>query len=477
MFKFFRFQKEFGSRMDKRCDCCGQKKPATREFFGSRPSGGLLGYCRTCENYVRDNRTRRRQRDGKQAVTGNSVRAGFEIQKKFASTLFSTVPKRSGTGINLIEGRTLINVVDYGADPGGFANSRDAIANAWNNPLGLPIFIPPGIYRLDATVNGSTIIGPNVDGTGIQGGGMWTTVLRASWTTGDVIQSPPATNGPFFQDLTITRTSRATTGYGLNMNPSNATCDDARINNLHLINHAVGLNLFTTGWGICSNVRSESNSNSGFRILGQWQLFNLFAALNGAHGFEVNSDPALPGSSMGQWRGLSSFNNQLAGIAFFGSAGHGIFSIRLSDSFFGADCLQPGFAEVYLDTWSAGTNYPHVLSNVFTEASANGAPGFLFTANNQDIQLQGCNAINNAGAGVQSAAVGNLQIMGGGYNGNALNGIQSSAGTISIVGAEAYGNRGDANINLTGVTAGAIQGTKAACSVSAPTTVTQTGNY
>jgi hypothetical protein len=67
--------------------------------------------------------------------------------------------------------------------------------------------------------------------------------------------------------------------------------------------------------------------------------------------------------------------------------------------------------------------------------------------------------------------------MGGGYNGNGLNGIQSSAGTISIVGAEAYGNGGGVNINLTGVTAGAIQGTKAACSISAPIAVTQTGNY
>jgi hypothetical protein len=422
-------------------------------------------------------RNNRKQRDIEQAAAGNRVRVGFGTQTQFASRL-SAVPKQSGPNeINSTEGRRLVNVVEYGADPQGFANSRDAIANAWNNPLGLPIFIPPGIYRLDATVNGSTIIGPNADGTGIQGGGMWATVLRASWTTADVIQSPPSINGPFFQDLTITRTSRATSGYGLNMNPGNATCDDARINNLHLMNHAVGLNLFTTGWGICSNVRSESNFSSGFHIIGQWQLFNLFAALNGAHGFEVTSDAALPGSSMGQWRGLSSFGNQLAGIAFFGSAGHGIYSIRLSDSFFGGDCLQAEFAEVYLDTWNAGTNYPHVLSNVFTEASTNGTPGFLFTANNQDIQLQGCNAINNAGAGVQSTAVGNLQIMGGGYNGNGLNGIRSCAGTISIVGAEAYGNGGDVNINLTGVTAGAIQATKAACSIGAPVTVTQTGNY
>lgn len=460
--------------MDKSCNHCGQKKPATRKFFSSAPSGGLRRYCRACEDKVSrtkapNNRKRREARDTWQAALGTSVQPGL----KTSSAIFN---RSEPSSITLIDGRKLVSVVEYGADPKGLANSRDAIANAWNNPLGLPIFIPPGIYRLDPTVNGSTIIGPKVDGTGIQGGGMWATVLRASWCTGDVIQSAPAVNGPFFQDFTITRTSRADSGYGLNMNPNGATCDDARINNLHLMQHAVGLNLFTTGWGICSNVRSELNSNSGFHIVGQWQLFNMFAALNGAHGFQVISDPNLPGNSMGQWRGLSSFRNELAGIAFLGSSGHGIFSIRLSDSFFGGDCLQPGFAEVYLDTWSQGTNFPHVLSNVFTEASANDAPGFLFTATNQDIQLQGCNSINNSGAGVSSAAVGNLQIMGGGFNGNGLNGIRSCAGTTSIVGAEAYGNE-LANIDLSGVTGGAVQATKTACSIIAPISVSLLGNY
>jgi 5-methylcytosine-specific restriction endonuclease McrA len=73
--------------MYKTCNRCGETKLATREFFGSTPSGGLRGYCRTCMNktsrdYEANNKDGRRQRDSKRAEAGDGARAGFDIQTK-----------------------------------------------------------------------------------------------------------------------------------------------------------------------------------------------------------------------------------------------------------------------------------------------------------------------------------------------------------------------------------------------------------
>jgi 5-methylcytosine-specific restriction endonuclease McrA len=69
------------------CSRCSEIKPATREFFGSTPSGGLRGYCRTCMNkdsrrYEASNKERRRERDAKRAEAAIGARAGFDIHMK-----------------------------------------------------------------------------------------------------------------------------------------------------------------------------------------------------------------------------------------------------------------------------------------------------------------------------------------------------------------------------------------------------------
>jgi 5-methylcytosine-specific restriction endonuclease McrA len=73
----------------KKCTRCGEAKPATREFFGSTPSGVLRGYCRTCMNkasaeYERNNKDRRRKRDAKCASIDRDARAGFDDSTKRA---------------------------------------------------------------------------------------------------------------------------------------------------------------------------------------------------------------------------------------------------------------------------------------------------------------------------------------------------------------------------------------------------------
>lgn len=71
----------------KKCTRCGETKPATREFFGSAPSGNLKGFCRTCMNKAsreRDEREpeNRKKRDLKRAHAGNGVRRSFPVEFK-----------------------------------------------------------------------------------------------------------------------------------------------------------------------------------------------------------------------------------------------------------------------------------------------------------------------------------------------------------------------------------------------------------
>ena len=73
--------------MVKTCTRCGEQKPATREFYGSTPSGGLKGFCRTCMNkasraYEENNKSRRRERDAKRAEAGKGARSSFDIGTK-----------------------------------------------------------------------------------------------------------------------------------------------------------------------------------------------------------------------------------------------------------------------------------------------------------------------------------------------------------------------------------------------------------
>lgn len=72
---------------EKNCTRCGQVKPATRDYFGSTPSGGLRGYCRTCMNqasaeYERKNKEQRRKRDERRESAGRGARAPFDDATK-----------------------------------------------------------------------------------------------------------------------------------------------------------------------------------------------------------------------------------------------------------------------------------------------------------------------------------------------------------------------------------------------------------
>lgn len=71
----------------KTCSRCGETKPGTRDYFGSTPSGGLRGYCRSCMNaassaYEANNKERRRERDIKRATASGGTRKSFDLSTK-----------------------------------------------------------------------------------------------------------------------------------------------------------------------------------------------------------------------------------------------------------------------------------------------------------------------------------------------------------------------------------------------------------
>lgn len=73
--------------IEKKCTRCDETKPATRKFFGSTPSGGLRGYCRSCMNkaslnYEAKNKEARRERDAKRARAAGGIRRSFDAKTK-----------------------------------------------------------------------------------------------------------------------------------------------------------------------------------------------------------------------------------------------------------------------------------------------------------------------------------------------------------------------------------------------------------
>lgn len=394
-----------------------------------------------------------------------------------AASVRGGTPAFAGTtGKILIDGKGAVNVLAYGADPTGVADSWSAIQTAWNAyPV---IYIPSGKYRLS-----TTLVGPTIDGAGIIGDGAWYgldftgtswstgegTLLLATQTTTDVVRSANNILRPYYKGIAIMRTSQATSGYGLNMNIS-STNDQAYLDDIHLANHNVGLKLGSTGWSVASNIVSEGNRSHGVELIGQWQLNNVFSAINGGNGFHVQ--PTAHASS-GQWRNMATFNNGGWGIFLQGAAGSRIEGLRISDSFFGDDNL----GEIWMDTFNS-TGGPHQFNNIYTELSgANG--GFIISANNHTIVCNNCNANTNTGVGLQSQAD-SLMLTGGAFLANSSFGINIVSGRASITNVRATTNGGASQIIAPGATAITVCGTYTGGSLSTAgsvTVFTACGNY
>lgn len=259
----------------------------------------------------------------------------------------------------------------------GVTDDSTAIETAWNT-FGL-IYLPKGNYKITRAIRGpgtgNSGASATVFGSGIIGDGSWDTFITSTALNGDCIQSQRI-NKPVFIGLTIRRTALAATGYGLNMgnlfDQQQPACDRALLYDLHLYNHSVGLHLGWTGYSYANYIVAESNRNAGIQVIGQWNLSNLFSALNGGNGFDVVSELAA-GNSNGEWTELSTFNNGGFGMHVHkGTGGGAVEALRGSQWFLGQDAS----AELQIDSFSV-SGAPYHLNGLYCEGNA-----LNITANN-----------------------------------------------------------------------------------------------
>jgi hypothetical protein len=345
-----------------------------------------------------------------------------------SSVIGDSAPWSNATGTTVVDGGGPCNVIAYGADPTGAADSYSAIQTAWTTAGCSVLYFPPGTYKL-----GTAISGPSTDGAGWIGAGQFATTIKASFTTGDMVTSAAFINHPVFKGMTLTRASAATSGCGLQMNTSN---NYAIVDDLYITNQFNGLCLQGTGFSSVSHVNAVSNANYGVDIEWpspsgnalQWQLFDIFAGSNASDGIHINASGTGSGAvSTGQYRALATFNNGGYGVYL-----NGLAQIRMSDSFFGSDKLS----EVYV-AGSTNTQYAHVFTNVSVESSQTGY-GFNFqNTNKSPVSLVNCDATNNNLAGAffyqQNVTVTGGEFQNNGAGGNSYGLYAYSSGNLSSI--------------------------------------------
>jgi hypothetical protein len=383
------------------------------------------------------------------------------------------------------------NVLNYiTSDPsviGNAAATTTAINTAWAaNPI---ITIPKGRYY----INGALVPYGDVHGHGIIGDGPWTgndfagatwaigdggTLIVSTATTGTVISEVASALNSIYQGFTLTRSSQATTGYGIDMNVGSNTNDRCTLRNLALNNHSIGLHLAQTGYSVAEWIAAENNRNHGIEMSGQWQTQNLFSAGNGGSGFFVD---ALSQASSGQWRGLSTFNNAGFGLSVTSNAGasRSIEAMRISDCFFGQDAL----GEVRIDSY--GGTAAHMLNNIYCESNS-GTNAWLFTANNPAIMMTNCiGTTGGVGSGCISSVLQHQfhncrfeTVPGGtGIGVNLTGGASASASVIGCV-VKGFTGGGSAGISAQNMSAVSIIGSQTGTVNTTGTgTVYTAGNY
>jgi hypothetical protein len=358
-------------------------------------------------------------------------------------------PKEAAERIAVAHARA-VDVTELEIPIDGSVDVTRQLQAAWRE-YGL-IKLPAGTYEVSAMLEG-----PPLQGAGIIGSGSGSTLVVSSNLTDDVIRSSDKVFAPIFSGLAISRSALATTGYGLNMNPT-STNDWALVRDLWLWNHAIGINLGSTGYSVAQQIRSEANRFHGFTIVGQWQLFDLVALVNGGNGFHVQAPhPA----SLGQWRDLASYGNAGFGLLVLATSNATrMEALRVSDSFFGGDAA----GEIYLDTYATAA---HTFTNVYCELQGDGRHGITITENNPDCLFNGCHAQGmGAGRALSWDGAGTLFVKGGSYITTGMGtGIAATRGKASIIGAKARSATGTAIACVAPMAAASIIGCDAGSSI------------
>lgn len=322
-----------------------------------------------------------------------------------------------------------VSINDFGGVGDGSTNNDSAFLHAMAQTPPIAVDIPCGTYNVTQII----ITQP----TALIGRGSCS-VIRSTTANLSVIHVNASLLGVTIRDLTIDRTTTATSGGdGIDFS---LISDQGRLSNIYFKNQFNGLDIGNTGFSFANNLSLIGNVNNGLNATNgaagaagvQWQLDNIVAQANGLNGFLFTCN-GTGSMSLGQHKGLASFSNGAKGLVYQGSSTCPINGVRLIDSFFGAD----GNAEVLLDTFGA---FPHTLTHVTMEASTASAPCLSVTVNNPAVSVVNSTANACAGNGITSAGP-TLGVIGGNYSNNVGIGISvTGASTIRIVGAKIGGS-------------------------------------
>ena len=348
-----------------------------------------------------------------------------------------------------------VSVKDFGAVGDGTTDDTAAIQAALDSSAKL-IFVPIGNYKTTATLTISAS-GVTLAGVGAQGGlGNSSTITSSA--AGPAINVATGLTGVAFFDLSVSRpTGTAVAGYdGIKYTE---LTEQARVSNVRLTRHWVGLSLCATSYSYVTEVFASNNYSHGVQVANnanyaglQWSFNKCLSQTNDGYGLYYTTASGVAPASVGDISAFFTYANKLGGAKFAGTAASPINAIRWFGGFVGED----GGHGLELDTYGSSS---HKIDGLFAElagvspcgvaygtAATHVGIGIKVTANNTSVELIACEVVGNSYTGIEMSASRflitgcNTRINGAAAVGGQRNGIRCLAGEGSVVACSSKGH-------------------------------------
>jgi hypothetical protein len=191
------------------------------------------------------------QGGGGTAMTWTTGITGPGTTTKGSPPIWNTI-----TGGTVIDGRGIINIMAFGADPTGASASDTALANTLTSigTDGGIVYIPKGTYKLTTTWN---VTNSNIT---VLGDGP-NSIIQQSTLSVDAIANSGSNNR--FTNFQIKYPSLASAGYGLN-NSGAGTLFSNVYDNLHVVNAFNAIRSHNENVAFYTNIFASSVVNNGF---------------------------------------------------------------------------------------------------------------------------------------------------------------------------------------------------------------------
>ena len=363
------------------------------------------------------------------------------------TTESSAIPVKKGsyptwdstTGTTVVDGRSMLNVLAFGADPSGTNASDTAFANALTAVSAIfgSLYIPAGTYKLTAAwlVNvGNIRIYGDCTGTIIKQSTLNASVITV--TGSDVI----------LEGLSLTYSSPASTGAVALQVGTGSFITDTRVNNLWFSNcyHAININAENTGY--FRNINITTTTGTALGLSNAASNINVDNCTFGA-GSTPPSSTSIGLSMTGACQGNNFTNIELSNWWFPAIIGGGASGIANNPAFckfvnvyFDSGVREAYFAEMYecdfTNCWFSNGAIAAVSSvgsspgcNIVAGSGIHlrggqayncGSHGYIVDAGVSNVTFNGVSAISNshsAGSGVAhgitiSAGISDFSIIG-----------------------------------------------------------------